>query len=45
MCFPQSLVIGETAVRVFGERGSAVVPWGCRWGDCPMGRLLNEALL
>ena len=39
-------VIAFTAIEVNGDRGdAAAAPAGCRMSDCPLGRLLNAALL
>lgn len=37
--------VARTFVDVFGERGSPQNPFGCRWSDCAMGRLITRAMM
>ena len=40
-----SVPIASTVKSIYGERGTAAEPWGCRWADCPMGRLVTDSFV
>eukprot|EP00455_Lapot_gusevi_P021830 TRINITY_DN2281_c0_g1_i3.p1 TRINITY_DN2281_c0_g1~~TRINITY_DN2281_c0_g1_i3.p1 ORF type:complete len:695 (+),score=180.38 TRINITY_DN2281_c0_g1_i3:148-2232(+) len=43
----QAQPIGRANGTIFGDRGTNLTLGfeGCRWGDCPMGRVINQVML
>lgn len=39
------VAVGTTKNLLHGHRGSKDLPGGCRWSDCPMGRMVSDALM